>query len=123
MKKKLIIIGIGGLVAVSGGAFFLVSMAGVPKHETNWETLRGQESYYTGEEQEFPLSDFMGNLRGSQSQRLIKLGLTVVYRMGPELKDGAGVFTSKKAAIMDRLHILFSGKYGDNIGFLLIMAI
>lgn len=115
MNKKLILIGGGGLVVVVGAAFFIVGSAGVPKAEPNYDAIRGTEAYYSGAEEFVDLAEFMGNLKGSQTQRFVKLALTVVFRTSPESADAASVFVSQKAAIMDRLHLIFNGKSLEDI--------
>jgi flagellar basal body-associated protein FliL len=115
MKKKAIIIGGGGLVVVAGAALAIVSMSGVPKKPPDYESIRGTEAYYSGPKAEYDLPDFMGNLKGAQAQRVVKVGLTIEYRLGPEISDANAIFSTRKAAIMDCLHRVFANKTVDDV--------
>lgn len=115
MKKKAMISGVGGLVAIAAVAFAVVGSAGVPHLPPDYTAQRGTESYYSGEPRYEDLAPFIGNLKGSRSKLFVKVSITVVYRLGPELADAKSLFTERKAIIADRLNFIFGAKGFEDV--------
>lgn len=110
MKKKAILAGGGGLVVLGVVAFMVVGSAGVPKAPPDYTSQRGQESYYSAELHYEDLAPFIGNLKGSRSKLFVKVSLTIVYRLGPEIADAKSLFTARKALLADRMNMVFGSK-------------
>ncbi len=112
MKKKLVS-GLVGLVVVAGAAFFVVGSAGVPHKPPDYESTRGTDAYYTGDRLTKDLPDWVGNL--SKSKLFVKVGVTLEYRLGPELADASAVFSERNAEIRDVMLSLFAGKALEDV--------
>lgn len=115
MKKKAIFTGFGGLAVIAAVAFVVVGSAGVPHAPPDYASQRGTESYYTGETRYEDLAPFIGNLKGSRSKLFVKVSVTVVYRLGPELGDAKSLFTERKAIIADRMNLVFGAKGFEDV--------
>lgn len=116
MKKKKLVFISGGALALGAAAFLVAGGAGVPeKPPPDYSALRGTDAYYSAEPGTKDLPDFVGNLKGSQGRVFVKVGLSVVYRLGPELADAGPRFADRSALIMDRLHMVFGGKTYEDV--------
>ncbi|MSR75651.1 MAG: flagellar basal body-associated FliL family protein [Planctomycetes bacterium] len=115
MKKKPFVAGLGGLGVIAAIAFFVVGSAGVPHAPPDYTTQRGTETYYTGETRYEDLAPFIGNLKGSRSKLFVKVSITVVYRLGPEILAAKLLFTERKAIIADRLNLIFGAKGFEDV--------
>lgn len=100
----------GGTLGVCLAAIFVVSAVGVPRRESPWDRLRGTEAYFTGDELNYEIPQVIANLVNEKVPRLLQLGITVVYRLGPEVPDGAALFKARNPQLQDRLLILLAAK-------------
>jgi flagellar basal body-associated protein FliL len=109
MKKKIIIV--GAVVAILATAAVVVGgMGGGHEPPVDWESKRGQDSYYRDDVLGYDMKDVSVNLKGTDGQRYLFVELSVAYRLGPELKDGASRFAKAEADLRDRLTLLLSNK-------------
>jgi flagellar basal body-associated protein FliL len=108
MKKKIIIIGATLVMLVMAA----VVVAGRGPHEApiDWSARRGLDSYYSPDVLEYDLKDINVNLKGTDGQRYLWVGITVAYRVGQDVKEPKGVFAKGESDLRDRLTLLLSNK-------------
>jgi flagellar basal body-associated protein FliL len=109
MKKKILIVGVT-LALLSTAAVVVGGMGGGHEAPIDWSTRRGQESYYAPEVFNYDLKDINVNLKGTDAQRYLFIGITVAYRVGPETKDPKAPFLKGDSDLRDRLTLLLSNK-------------
>jgi flagellar basal body-associated protein FliL len=109
MKKK-ILIGFAALAILMSAAIVVGGVGGKHEAPVDWTSRRGQESYYGLDVLTFALKDVSVNLKGTDGQRYLFIGMSVAYRIGPEIKDGAAAFAKGEADLRDRLTLLLSNK-------------
>jgi flagellar basal body-associated protein FliL len=118
MKKSVIFGGIGVLVAASG-AFLAAGITTPQAPETDWRSKRGTDEYYAdSEELQYEIPDLNVNVKGSNGERYLSVGVGVKYRLGAELMhpadkvppDVKAPFESAKLEMRDRLTLLLSNK-------------
>jgi flagellar basal body-associated protein FliL len=118
MKKPVLFAGIG-LVLAAGGAFMAAAVTKPPEPKIDWRSKRGTDEYYKEcEPQNYELKDLNVNIKGSNGERYLTVGLAVQYRLGAELMnppdkapvDYKAPFETAKLEISDRLTLLLSNK-------------
>lgn len=118
MNKKVVFIGLG-VVLAGGGAFMAAGVTKPPEVKTDWSGKRGTDAYYAEcEEQTYELPDLNVNLKGTNGERYLTVGLAVKYRLGAELMnppDKAPVdlkapLEKSKLEVRDRLIGVLSNK-------------
>jgi flagellar basal body-associated protein FliL len=108
MKKILMIV--LPVVAVLMTAAVVVGGAGTHEAPVDWATRRGQDSYYQQEVLEIDLKDINVNLKGTDGQRYLWVGISVAYKVGQDVKDAKAPFTKGESDLRDRLTLLLSNK-------------
>lgn len=109
MNKK-ILISFAALTILMTAAVVVGGVGGHHEAPVDWPSRRGQESYYASEVLNFDLKDVSVNLKGTDGQRYLFVGMNVAYRIGPEVKDGPAAFAKGEADLRDRLTLLLSNK-------------
>ncbi len=110
MKKSLIIVCGATLVILAGAAFVVGGMAGGKPPEVDWKSRRGTDAYYTSELVHFELKDIHVNLKGTDAQRYLAVGVGISYKVGPEIHDAKAPFATAEPELKDRLIMLLSNK-------------
>jgi flagellar basal body-associated protein FliL len=109
MKHKVLIV--FAIVGVLGLAAVVVGGAGTTgEAPVDWVSKRGLESYYGEEVFNLDLKDISVNVKGTDAQRFLFVGISVAYRVGPEVKDPKAPFARADADLRDRLTLLLSNK-------------
>jgi flagellar basal body-associated protein FliL len=120
MKKKVLVAGIGVILA-AGGAFAAAGVVKPQAPETDWRSKRGTPEYYVSDEQQLELPDLNVNVKGSNGERYLCVGVGVQYKLGAELMNPKGAkgkaapdfkapFDKAKLEVRDRLTLLLSNK-------------
>lgn len=117
MKKPVLFAGIG-LVVAAGGAFFAAGVVKPQEPATDWRSKRGTDEYYVSEEMQYEVPDLNVNVKGSNGERYLSVGVGVKYKLGAELMnppdkappDVKAPFEKAKLEIRDRLTLLLSNK-------------
>jgi flagellar basal body-associated protein FliL len=110
MNKKVIIIIGAALLILSTAAVVVGGAGGAHPAPIDWASRRGQDSYYAPEPVNYDLKDISVNIKGTEAQRYVSVGITVAYRIGPEIADAKAAFTKAESDLRDRLTLLLSNK-------------
>lgn len=109
MKKKILIMGVA-LTILATAAVVVGGIGGHHDAPVDWASRRGQDSYYAADVQNYDLKDISVNIKGTDAQRYLSVGVTVAYRIGPEISDAKAAFTKGESDLRDRLTLLLSNK-------------
>lgn len=118
MKKPVIFAALG-LVVAAGGAILAAGVTKPPEAKVDWRSKRGTDEYYKEcEPQNHEIKDLNVNIKGSNGERYLTVGLAVQFRLGAELMnppdksppDYKAPFDTAKLEISDRLTLLLSNK-------------
>ena len=109
MKKHILITG-AALAVLAMAAVVVGGMGGSHEPKVDWASKRGQDSYYDEEIRTHDLKDISVNLKGTEAQRYLFVGISIAYRIGPEVKDAAARFAKAEPDLRDRLTLLLSNK-------------
>jgi flagellar basal body-associated protein FliL len=108
--KKTILIGVAALTVLGTAAVVVGGMGGHKETPVDWSTRRGQDSYYGTTTLNYDLKDINVNLKGTDGQRYFWIGISIAYRVGPEVKDPKEPFAKADSDLRDRLTMLLSNK-------------
>jgi flagellar basal body-associated protein FliL len=109
MKKKILIV-CAALAVLSTAAVVVGGLGGHHDAPIDWASRRGQDSYYAQEVLNYDLKDISVNIKGTDAQRYLSVGITVGYRVGPEVKEPKAAFVKAESDLRDRLTMLLSNK-------------
>jgi flagellar basal body-associated protein FliL len=109
MNKRILIGGVS-LVVLALGAVVVGGMGGHHESRVDWASRRGQEAYYAPDVLNQDLKDINVNLKGTEGQRYLSVGISVGYRVGPEVADPKAPFQKAESDLRDRLTMLLSNK-------------
>ncbi len=108
--KKMIIIGGAAVVVLGLAAVVVAGKAGHHEEHVDWKSKRGTDAYYTSGIQQYELKDLTVNLKGTEGQRYLVIGIGIGYQVGAEEPDPKAPFTKAEMALKDELTMLLSNK-------------
>jgi flagellar basal body-associated protein FliL len=109
MKKKILIV-VPAVLILALSAVVVGARGGGSTAPVDWSSKRGQDSYYAEEVLNYDLKDISVNVKGTDAQRYLLVGIGVAYRVGPEVKDPKAPFAKAESDLRDRLTMLLSNK-------------